>query len=132
MRPATMATKGALQHHQSDLCVNVWQVLALMGERAVCLPWRRPSPCTVDVTGDVEAPKVDAAEAAVVTGDGNVQNVDFKNLSAEEAFQVLGVSSQRHMWCSGLQLTSSCAAASSAPRCSAAIAHAERRVTFAI
>lgn len=28
----------------------------------------------------------------MVGEDGNVQNVDFKNLTAEEAFQVLGVS----------------------------------------
>lgn len=47
-----------------------------------------------DVTGDVEAPKVDAAEAPT---EGNVQEVDFKNLSAEEAFQVLGVSAWQHM-----------------------------------
>ena len=38
-------------------------------------------------------PKPEAVEAATVVGeDGNVQNVDFKNLTAEEAFQVLGVS----------------------------------------
>lgn len=41
-----------------------------------------------DVQGD--APKPNAAEAA--GGDGNIQDVDFKNLSADEAFQVLGVS----------------------------------------
>ena len=50
------------------------------------------------MAGDIEAPKVDApqldaaaAAAVAAVADGNVQNVDFKNLSAEEAFQVLGV-----------------------------------------
>lgn len=39
--------------------------------------------------GDVEAPKQAAVAAKE---DGRTEDVDFKNLSIEEAFQVLGVS----------------------------------------
>jgi len=45
--------------------------------------------CTGDMKGDVEAPKQAAVAAKE---DGRTEDVDFKNLSIEEAFQVLGVS----------------------------------------
>ena len=70
------------------------------------------------VAGDIEAPKVDApqldaaaAAAVAAVADGNVQNVDFKNLSAEEAFQVLGVR-VRMLACPGTQHCSQCPSAS--------------------
>ena len=43
--------------------------------------------------GDLEAPKLGSSAAEVaVKEDGRIEDVDFKNLSIEEAFQVLGVS----------------------------------------
>ena len=50
-----------------------------------------------DAKGDVEAPaQTDAAKpgaAEVVKEDGHTEEVDFKSLTAEETFQVLGVRS---------------------------------------
>jgi len=52
-----------------------------------------------DVKGG-DAPKPDAGaagQAEVVKEDGHTEQVDFKNLTAEEAFHILGVGCLRQM-----------------------------------
>ena len=52
-----------------------------------------------DVKADDAAPKPDtgaAGQAEVVKEDGHTEQVDFKNLTAEEAFHILGVRCFHH------------------------------------